>query len=318
MKRETVRDVVNATVAVTSLVFCIIIFYTMRNEHHETLSAIQTASADVRAYASDVRAATPPPFERGGTEIAAQRKQVACPTSGNRTMVLVASGQSNADNTAGVLTRSKHGARIVEFFRGHCYVAEDPLIGGTAWGGSPWVALGNSLLDAGMYDDVVIAVAVMGGSSIKEWKYGGAMNASLADLGFELTSFGLPVTHVMWVQGEGDRYPNSRYRDDKLYGEALTEVISTARKSAPHSKFYVTLASWCPLGRGESGPIESIRSGQRSVVSTADNIFQGPDLDLIANFGDRYDVCHLSAAGLQKFVAGWMDVLIGKQSEASH
>jgi hypothetical protein len=295
-----IEKTILTTVTAAALVFSVINFITMKNEHHETLDLI-----------GGLRPVPPAaqPSAQNGAGSARFRTSVPCPTAGPRTMTNLAIGQSNAGAYGGLLTRSEHSAHVVEFFQGRCYIAEDPLIGADASGGSPWVMLANRLIATGMYDNVVIATMARGGTSIGEWRNGGRLNAQLQDLGFALATAGLPATDVMWVQGEAERSPAAQYHHAGRYAEALQEVITTTRHDAPHSAFYVALTSWCPLDAPATGPQQSIRDGQSALVSSSSNIRLGADLDTISKWGDRYDQCHLTADGLRKFVDGWMGIL---------
>lgn len=225
-----------------------------------------------------------------------------------RTLVLLAAGQSNAGNNAALLSHSEHGSRVIEFFRGKLYIARDPMRGGGGAAlGSPWVALGNALIEKGVYDNVVIAMVVKDGSSIAEWRTGGDLNAQLASVSAALAKAGMPATVIAWVQGEAERYKDSEYQDQKKYGEALGEVIAAARSGAPQSKFYVAQASWCPLDPVFTGPVQAVRNAQAAAVGGS--VFPGPDLDAIDTPQDRRDNCHLSEPGLRKFVAEWVRIL---------
>lgn len=249
---------------------------------------------------------------RSSAEIAASRTVTPCPAAGARTLIQLAAGQSNADNYVGALTRSKHGAHIVEFYQGKCYVAEDPMIGGSAFGGTTWIPLANSLVESGLYENVVIALVAKGGSSISQWRNGGDLNTQLSDITYGLHNAGLPPSIVTWVQGEAERYPDSKYQQTDLYLAALRKVVSTVKKVTPSAAFYVTLASYCPLDRGSPKPIASVRSAQSAAADPSQGIFVGPDLDAIHDWEDRYDLCHLTARGNEKFVESWLRVIARK------
>ena len=82
--------------------------------------------------------------------------------------------------------------------------------------------------------------------------------------------------------GTQDRsFRSAEYNDTARYTEALAEVITTSRESAPKSAFYVALTSWCP---GEGNINISIREAQTSVLRPGDRVFQDPDLDAIAGW----------------------------------
>jgi len=231
-------------------------------------------------------------------------------------MVLLAAGQSNASNYGGFLNRSAHGAHVVEFYQNRCYVAEDPTIGGDGLGGSPWVDLGNRLIETGSYDDVVIAVAARGGSSIGEWRNGRSLNAHLSDVGFSLLKSELAPTIVAWVQGEAERSTTAYYHDTERYSSALAEVITTSKRFAARSNFIIAIDSFCPLDPG-GAPSQSIRHAQIAAADSDHGVTVGPDLDSINAPGDRYDICHLSWQGSQKFVAQWVSILAPVGGQAS-
>jgi peptidoglycan/LPS O-acetylase OafA/YrhL len=225
-----------------------------------------------------------------------------------RTLVLLAAGQSNAGNMSAVLSKSAYGSRVSEFFDGKLYVASDPLRASSDSLGSPWVALANALIAKGAYDNVVIALVAKGGTSIREWRSGGELNRRLANASEALAQAGIPANVFAYVQGESERFSGSEYQDTQKYGEALSEVIGTVRKSAPLSKVYVAQTSWCPFDEDNpTGPIKAVRDAQ--AASVGDNIFLGPDLDAISEPGDRRDFCHLSEQGHRKFVAEWLRIL---------
>jgi hypothetical protein len=154
----------------------------------------------------------------------------------------------------------------------------------------------------------VIALVAKGGTSIREWRSGGELNRRLANASEALAQAGIPANVFAYVQGESERFSGSEYQDTQKYGEALSEVIGTVRKSAPLSKVYVAQTSWCPFDEDNpTGPIKAVRDAQ--AASVGDNIFLGPDLDAISEPGDRRDFCHLSEQGHRKFVAEWLRIL---------
>ena len=302
-KMKLFEKIILISASMASLVLTVVIFITMRNEHHETRDLLSLLAAPVE--------------QPLGSELAMRRQEVPCPSARSRTMVLLAAGQSNASNYGGFLNRSMHGAHVVEFYQNRCYVAEDPTISGDGWGGTPWVDLGNRLIESGNYDDVVIAVAAKGGSSIGEWRNGHALNARLADIGFALSNANLPATIIAWVQGEADRSAASYFHHTSHYSSALAEVIATTRRFASESRFLVTLDSSCPLDPGGGLPELSIRRAQIAASDPDHGVTVGPDLDAINAPGDRYDVCHLSSQGLQKFVEQWVAILAPVGGQAS-
>jgi hypothetical protein len=95
-----------------------------------------------------------------------QKSPVPCPQQTDRTAVLLLIGQSNAGNHGGQRFRSEHGAKIVNFFGGQCFIAVSPLLGSDGINGEYWTQLGNVLIDSGAFDQVVLAPVAISGAEI--------------------------------------------------------------------------------------------------------------------------------------------------------
>jgi hypothetical protein len=208
-------------------------------------------------------------------------------------MVAVVFGQSNSANYLGHRNASR---RVVNYFGGRCYLAQDPLLGATGPAGSVWVLLGEMLLDAGDYDSVVLIPVGMGGTSIMRWREGGDLNMLLSR---ELSSSRYTPTHFLWHQGESDSGATS----GREYEAGLRELIETTRRYAPQSSFYVSIASF--NGRIDQG----IRAAQLRVVDSAKRVFAGPDTDTLTALEDRHDGLHFSMIGQRKFAGMWLQAL---------
>jgi Carbohydrate esterase, sialic acid-specific acetylesterase len=336
--------IATTTIASASLVFAIIIFYTMRNEHHETLNKLAaikpptdvsplTAKIDGLTRSLDTLSAVvakinqpagtkiePPPSRPGytpvgpivmpfsGTDPSTYKTAALCPKAGPKTMVMVPTGQSNATNSVAIRSRSEFGARIVNFYQGKCWVAEDPLLGSDSDAGTSWVPLANALLRANDYDQVVIAPFAAGGSGMDRWVTPNDLHQGLAKLISQLIDAGIPPTDVFWVHGEAERSPESIFQENggAPYREALLDLIATTRSQQIKPRFYVTLTSSCPNPAWRPGFAPNIRQAQLSVISEDNDVFLGPDLD--ANT-DRFDNCHLSEVGRDRFVDEWFKIV---------
>src|SRR5262245_5771530 len=141
---------------------------------------------------------------------------VDCPRQDARTAVLLVAGQSNAANFGGQPTVSAHGARIVNFHHGRCYVAGSPLLGSTGTWGEYWTETANLLVSSGHFERIVLVPAAVGGTSIARWSAGADLNDMLLRTAAGVVAAGLTVTHVLWHQGEEDAWSGMRgsdYRD---------------------------------------------------------------------------------------------------------
>ncbi|MBV8746716.1 MAG: hypothetical protein JO134_16895, partial [Xanthobacteraceae bacterium] len=68
------------------------------------------------------------------------RRPVPCPMTGERTMVALVFGQSQAANQ--VQERFIGGEGVFNYLRGHCYQALDPLLGTGGDKGNVWTLVG--------------------------------------------------------------------------------------------------------------------------------------------------------------------------------
>lgn len=214
----------------------------------------------------------------------AEKREVICPKQTERTLVLVAFGQSNAANHLG--QRYRGDPHVVNFFEGKCYAAADPLLGSTGRWGSLWTALGNRLVRE--TDAVVLITLGIEGSSVRKWRKSQFLSNALKQSPYR-------VTHFLWMQGEADRYMTAQD-----YASALRDVIATARALAPDAPFWVARSSLC-----DSASSPEIRRAQTMVLDSAQHIYAGPDTDALDALEDRYDGCHYSMVGQEKAVDLW-------------
>lgn len=221
-----------------------------------------------------------------------QKLEVTCPDQTENTMVMYTFGQSNAAN---VLSDKYNNTdpRIINYYKGRCYVATDPLLGASDAGGSQWVELGERLLQTGQYDVIVINAFGLGGTSIKEW----TGDKKLKNHFYESIQTIYNPTHYLWHQGEADNRKMSR----ETYLGHMRELIDRSL-SGNEANFYVSVASRC-----SNEPDPNVRQAQMDVVDN-DRVFQGPDTDSIL---DRNDGCHFNAAGRTKVVDQWINILSG-------
>ena len=223
------------------------------------------------------------------------RKEVTCPAQTADTIVMVTLGQSNSANYLGHRYRAAN-ERIINFWAGRCYVAQDPLLGATGDAGSQWVVLANKLIAR---HDFIVIVAIGNGmrtTSVADWN--GALSSRYWATLDRLKAH-YKATHFLWHQGEADAH---RTADE--YAVELGKVIAESKKTFPESRFYVSQASIC---RGPA--LHTVREGQRKVIQMANGVFPGPDTDRLDALEDRYDGCHFSMVGQEKIADMWNAIL---------
>jgi hypothetical protein len=251
-------------------------------------------------------------FDENGRLIADETKTaISCPQQTDRTAVLLVLGQSNAANHGGQRFRSQYGDRVVNAFGGRCFTAASPLLGSTDTKGEYWTQLGNALIAAGRFDNVIIAPVAYDGSEVARWAQGGDISPVLVDSTKKLQASGYRVTNVLWVQGEADFVKGTA---TEAYEQRFLSMVATLRGLGVASPVYVSVASKClePSNGGfkEHTPDNAIVRAQLALAKSGNGIRQGVNTDVLLNGDDRYDDCHIGGSGGDKVWRAWQDILL--------
>jgi hypothetical protein len=206
------------------------------------------------------------------------RQEVACPPQTSTTAVLFTFGQSNSANS---LETKYTSTKVLNYFNGKCYLAQDPLLGATGTEGSLWTELGNRF-----NDQVILIPRGISGTTVKNW----AVNDWLTE-GMKTPYV---VTHFLWAQGEGD---NGKSATE--YEANLRIIIAKTKASFPDSGFWVTISTIC-----NNAPDLNIQQAQRAVIGPG--VFQGPDTDTLDPSPSR---CHLGAATQSLTIDEWARII---------
>lgn len=100
------------------------------------------------------------------------------------------------------------------------------------------------------------------------------------------------------------RCRESRHRREDAYQEIFLAMLASIRSEGVDAPIYVSVATRCH----QRGPNEVVRQAQRELVESARNIHAGPDTDTLGR-RYRYDGCHFSTAGLERFAELWLRAL---------
>jgi hypothetical protein len=220
-----------------------------------------------------------------------------------RVMVVLVTGQSNAGNYGPANAFPEH-AGLFNFYSGTLYRAKDPMPGSDGTGSGPWLALGRMLVERAGYSGVVFALAVKGGTPIREWVPGGPMQRRVVDTGRSLLAARLTPTHILWEQGEADSQafdgtPAQTYEND------FHAFLGSVRAAGIDAPVYVALASRTVV----NGPDATVRQAQQSLVNAGDKVFAGPDADQLGpEF--RRDGTHFTLEGLERLADLWYTSLV--------
>lgn len=220
-------------------------------------------------------------------------------------MVALVFGQSNAANFGE--SRRKSRAGVFYFFRGRFGRAQDPLPGANGIMGSVWTRLGDQLIAAKLFSQVIFVPAAIGATEIALWAPGGLLHEDLLRNVRETLQAGYRFTHLLWHQGESDAVLKITPADYQLRFKAMIAAIRSLGVDAP---VFVAQATRC----GDYQPNQDIRWAQHNLVDPAQNIFAGPDTDTLDTTW-RHDSCHFSNKGLERHAAMWLEVIRAYEME---
>ena len=228
------------------------------------------------------------------------RRPVPCPMTGERTMVALVFGQSQAANQ--VQERFIGGKGVFNYLRGHCYQALDPLLGTGGDKGNVWTLVGTELVAQKQFDAVVLVTIAIGGTSIAQWAPGGRLHEHLMDAVTAIAPV-FPFTHVFIAQGETD-FLSQTPPDD--YFRNFSALIASLRHSGVAAPIFVAIESgFCDAAATPAKPDNAVAEAQKRVISTQENVYFGADMDALDAPSDRYDGCHMTGSGARKLAKSW-------------
>ena len=219
------------------------------------------------------------------------------------TAIILGIGQSNIANEgeACALYVAKREVYNFNFFDGNCYEARDPLLGASHDRSNVLTRVGDLLVERGNYQRVVLIPIAHGGTFVSEWSPTGRMFPRLQWTLERLRDQQIKITHIAWQQGEAEAAQHNPNPEDWVrHFLAMVDAIRAAGAEAP---IYVAQSTICC-----NDPNAQIQTAQRQVVNPTAGILSGPDIDLIGR-DERYDGCHLSAAGLRHAAELWYGAL---------
>jgi hypothetical protein len=220
-----------------------------------------------------------------------------------RVAVIVIIGQSNAANHGAGKYVARRQVDNFNLYDGKCYHGQDPLLGASGDGGNFATRLGDKLIDAGLFDRVILAPIAMGGTIVEQWAEEGMFNRRIPVVIRRLHDAGLSTDFILWQQGEGNQGVGDI--GGRQYRKNLLEVIRTFRRCGVTAPFFVSLTTTCG---GPHPNAQNIRAGQKSVVNPTAAIYQGADTDTIG-LEHRWDTCHFNEVGLDMVASLWLEVI---------
>jgi lysophospholipase L1-like esterase len=244
-----------------------------------------------------------PPPDTGND--GSDREAVPCPPAGERTMVALVFGQSHGANQVRAHYVGDPG--VYNYLRGRCFAAVDPLLGTGGDRGNLWTLVGNKLVRQKQFDAVVVATIAIGGTSVAQWAPGGNLYGHLLSA---VNAVGLtyPITHVFIQLGETDLIVRTTSED---YARQFSELIAALRQRGVGAPIFVAVESgYCDGTEKPPPPDNPVVAAQRRVIASQEGVYLGPDMDAVLNTpADRYDGCHMSAAGAEKLARLWTQAI---------
>lgn len=228
-------------------------------------------------------------------------------TSGNpRNAVLFAFGQSNSANFGAARYTATDNVLNFNIHDGHCYSAQDPLLGADGDGGSVWGRVGDQLIASGAFDRVLVVPFGIGGTSMAEWTAGGRLHPRVEFAARQLARAGIAPTHVPWHQGENDARSGTPPDD---YIRMFSDMVEALRGYGVEAPVFPAVATLCDnLGN------DDLRAAQRALPERVAGVYPGPDTDTLSDMKDRFDYCHFSEQGLQAHAKLWTDAILSFES----
>jgi hypothetical protein len=240
------------------------------------------------------------PESIGYSDVSA-RNQVPCTAiSGRGVMVALAFGQSNSGNHGETLYRPQ--MPVYNFYRGLCYLAQDPLPGATGDRGSVWTRLGDLLVRQGLYEKVVFITIGVGSTVIEQWTKGGYLHPRIVHAVKETRAKGLKITHLFWVQGGSEKRTKGDPDNKKNYKKNFLTMLASIRNMGVEAPIYVAVSTY--NGIDSNSDIQEV---QRELADPENKIFAGPNDDqLYRDRANHWEEVHLSGQGLERCAGAWL------------
>lgn len=236
---------------------------------------------------------------------------VPCGGGAGKTMVVLALGQSNTGNHGETLYRCRRP--VANLFRGRCYRAEDPLLGPTGDRGSAWTRLGDMVIDAGLYDRVVIIPIGVGSTRVDDWAPGGYLHPRVTAAIGDAHRAGLAITHVFWILGGSEPMTDGDAANRAHYRKSFLTLVKSMRDMGVPAPVYVAVGT-----RNPGAFNRDIQRAQRELVDPAGGILAGPDTDALhAVAENRWEEVHFTHIGLERHAHAWLDAVRGPGAGAA-
>lgn len=214
--------------------------------------------------------------------------------------VFITAGQSNSANY-GSPVLAPQDDRVSAWTGSAWRHATDPQPIATGTGGSPWSRLGD-MLTADLDIPIGFISVGVGGTRVDQWVPGAQYYSRIASAikATEPTGF----RAILWHQGESD---SLALTPPETYAARLASIIGQTRDDAGWDvPWGIAIVGFHPQSAEQ---VEAdIREGQQIVIDTVDNVFEGPNTDLLGP-SFRSDTVHFNDVGLFEHAKRWQEAI---------
>lgn len=220
-------------------------------------------------------------------------------SEGENTAVFIVAGQSQAANYAEPSTPT-NGSKIdqISIDDGGTYAAVDPLLGcnNGSNAGNLFIRVADKLITNGTFDRVILVPCAIGGTSIALWTAGGVLHSRLLAASARCAARSLPVTAVLWHQGERD---GADGMGQSTWEGHFANLLAAFRATGEDCPWIVARSTL--QGNKTSS---AIRAAQAAVVFGT--VYAGPDTDTLTGGTNRSDGTHFTATGANSAAELWV------------
>lgn len=222
-----------------------------------------------------------------------------------RNGVFLVAGQSNAAAYgSGLPFAPENKGKVDSFsaFNGKMYEGKDPgpNMDGT---GSSWLyRLADKLISEGYYQRVIMVPLAMGSARADYYLPGAVLGKFIPVAVKRLADLGIPITGVLWQQGESDGGANTARGQ---YVQTLSAIISQSKEAGLRSPWLIGKSTY---QGGKQNNV--VRDACADLVNGID-ILSGADTDALK--GDRFrseGLTHFNAAGLDAAANLWLRAIV--------
>lgn len=240
----------------------------------------------------------------GKSAVANQR-----PVSGERNLVFILAGQSNAANYCGTSQYAPtNGAQVQELsvYDGAIRAYQEPLTGagGFATNRRTWFGeFADNLIDGDIADRVIAVPVAIGDTFFANWSPGGICWDKMLTALRRVYAQGHTPSAVLFQAGESDGREGTSEVDCTARLNAMIAGIRTDGHSCP---IFISTTSWT---RG-AGAHSAVTNAQAAVINHGNGVWAGPNTD--AYTGDTYRNPaddHFNNAACALVAADWQTAL---------